>query len=149
MIYGNRIEDLRDEFEIKQRELADYLGISRSLLGRYENEYAIIPIKHLNSIANYFNVSLDYIFNFTDKRNYINFKKDIDKIEVGKRLKEFRKSHKLTQVLLAEELNTVHPVIVNYEKGKNLISTSFLYILCKKYKISADYLLGRIDKKPF
>ena len=58
----------------------------------------------------------------------------------------FRKSQKLTQVKLASILNTVQPVIANYEKGKNLIATPFLYTICKKYNISADYLLGKIDE---
>ena len=36
-----------------------------------------------------------------------------------------------------------------YEKGKTLILTSFLYTICKKYNISADYLLGKIDEPKY
>ena len=46
-------------------------------------------------------------------------------------------------------LNTVHPVISNYESGKFLIATPFLYTICKKYNISADYLLGKIDNPKY
>ena len=58
----------------------------------------------------------------------------------------FRKENKVTQVKLATILNTVQPVIANYEKGKFLIATPFLYTICKKYNISADYLLGKINE---
>ena len=88
---------------------------------------------------------MDYIFNFNNIPNYENSQKEINKKLAGIRLKEFRKDNKLTQVKLAEILNTVHTVITNYENGKNLISTPFLYDICKKYNISADYLLGKID----
>ncbi len=46
-------------------------------------------------------------------------------------------------------LNTVHPVITNYENGKHLIATPFLYTICSKYNISADYLLGKIDSPKY
>ena len=67
----------------------------------------------------------------------------------GKRLKEFRKENKLTQSKLATILNTAQPVITNYENGKHLIATPFLYTICKKYHISADYLLGKIDNPKY
>ena len=35
------------------------------------------------------------------------------------------------------------------EKGKYLISIPFLYTICKKYNISADYLLGKIDNPKY
>lgn len=67
---------------------------------------------------------------------------------IGARIQMWRKSNKLTQEKLAKELNTNKSVICNYEKGRNLIATPFLYQICKKYHVSADYLLGRIDKDP-
>ena len=81
-----------------------------------------------------------------ENKNSIN---EIDPIKVGQRLKEFHKENKITQVKLANMLNTVQPVIANYEKGKYLISIPFLYTICKKYNISADYLLGKIDNPKY
>ena len=62
------------------------------------------------------------------------------------RLKDWRKKQKLTQTKLANALNTFHTVIVDYEHGKNLIATPFLYTICKKYHVSADYLLGKTNE---
>ncbi len=147
MKYGNTLKYLRQELEQTQEQLANYLDISRFTYCHYETEYLIIPTVNLVKLSNYFNVSIDYIFGFTNITQYKKIKKEIDRKIVGERLKNWRKENKLTQKEVANVLNTVQPVITNYENGKNLITTSFLYELCKHYKISADYLLGRIDKK--
>ena len=145
MIYREKLKELREYEDIKQKELAEIIGISNAALSEFEREKTIMPIKHLVNIANYFNVSLDYIFSFNKEKSYKNIK-EINNIEAGKRLKEFRKNNKITQTKLAELLNTNQSVIANYERGRNYIATPFLYTICKKYNVSADYLLGRIDK---
>lgn len=145
MNYGTIIKKLREEQNKTQQEIASILGIARQTYNHYEIQDSIIPLKHLNNLANYYNVSIDYIFELTKQRRYSNFKKEIN-IDLSKeRLKAFRKEQKLTQVKLANILNTFHTVIVDYEHGKNLIATPFLYTICKKYNISADYLLGKTN----
>ena len=149
MIYSIRLKFLCERNGTTYTTLAKFLNISKGRFSNYINEKEIMPLKYLNLLSNYFNVSLDYIFEFTEIVNYTSIKKEINKIESGKRLKEFRKEQNLTQVKLASILNTVHPVITNYEKGKYLIATPFLYTICKKYHISADYLLGKIDQPKY
>lgn len=144
-MYSEKLKDLREFNGLKQKEIAAILGMDASHYGHLENEYEIIPIKHLNTLCNYFQVSFDYLFGFVNENSYSIVHKEIDSKVCGLRLKEFRKEHKLTQVKLASELRTVHPVIVNYENGKHLIATPFLYTICKNYHISADYLLGKTD----
>ena len=145
MNYGTIIKKLREEQNKTQQEIASILGIARQTYNHYEIQDSIIPLKHLNNLANYYNVSIDYIFELTKQRKYSNFKKEININLSKERLKAFRKEQKLTQVKLANILNTFHTVIVDYEHGKNLIATPFLYTICKKYNISADYLLGKIN----
>ncbi len=144
MNYTEIIKTLREEKELTQNEVATVLGISRSAYKNYELQNQIIPIKHLVELCNYFDVSIDYILGLTDILNYFNVS-DVALDKAGERLKTFRKEHKLTQKKLAEILNTTFSSVAWYEKGRNLIATPFLYTICKKYKISADYLLGRID----
>ena len=145
MIYSARIVELRENRGLKQYEVANLLNIYKGVYNEYEKEYIIIPIKHLVSLCNYFNVYLDYVFEFTNVSNYIECQKDIDKILSGDRLKLFRKENKLTQDKLAKILNISRTTIAEYERGTNIIATPFLYTICKKYNISADYLLGRTD----
>lgn len=148
MLYGNKIKHLRENKELKQKQISEILEISYKAYNHFENEYTIIPIKHLNTLCNYFDVSLDYIFSFNKDTKYQNYNKEINTIISGSRLKEFRKQNKITQVKLANILNTTQSNIAEYERGKNIISTPFLYTICKKYHISADYLLGKIDYEP-
>ena len=92
---------------------------------------SIIPIKRLNTYANFFNVSIDYLFNFTNIKQYKNSKKEPNLELSGTRLKEVRKENKVTQVKLANILNTTQSNIVGYEKGKFIIATPYLYTICK------------------
>lgn len=149
MIYSARIVELRENRGLKQYEVANLLNIYKGVYNEYEKEYVIIPIKHLVSLCYYFKVSLDYIFELTDIPNYIDCKQNIDKVLSGDRLKLFRKENKLTQDKLAKILNISRTTIAEYERGTNLIATPFLYTICKKYNISADYLLGRTDEPKY
>ncbi len=149
MKYGEILKKLRLDHNLTEAKLAECLNISRITYSHYEVQERIIPLERLNDLSNFFNVSIDYLLGYTKNLIYENSIKDIDKKIVGQRLKEFRKENKITQVKLAEMLNTVHPVITNYENGKNLIATPFLYTICSKYNISADYLLGKIENPKY
>ncbi len=149
MFYGEKLKNLREEQDVMQKDLAKLLNISRSMVGRYENEYVIIPLKHLIKICDYFNVSLDYIFNFTNIKHYSLDKKGLIKDKLKVRIKEVRLDKNLTQSELADILNVSTSVIAGAEQGRRSIATPFLYDLCKKYNVSADYLLGRIDEPKY
>ncbi len=144
--YGKRIKELREKENVSQKQLGKELGISRSSINQFEQQYDIIPIKRLNQIANYFNVSIDYLLGLTNIKNYKDNKHEINREISSQRLKEFRKKNNLTQNSLAQKLNISRSIIVYHENKRTIIGTPFLYELCKKYNISADYILGRIDK---
>ncbi len=149
-MYNLRLKELRVERNLSQSEVAKNIGIARQTYNHYEVKENIIPLKHLINLSNYYQVSIDYILGFNNTLNYGNkMKSKVDLVISGERLKDFRKENKLTQEKLAMILNTFHTVIVDYEHGKNLIATPFLYTICKKYNISADYLLGRIDNPKY
>ena len=145
MNYGTKLKEIRDEKNLTGTKLAEILNISQVTYSHYEIQEKIIPLTRLNDLCNFYDISIDYVFSFTKIKQYLNANKEIDKKLSGERLKEFRKEHKLTQVKLAEYLNTSHSTIVEYEQGVYVISLTFLYAICKKYNISADYLLGKTD----
>ncbi len=147
--YGKKLKELREKENISQKALADAIDIERSSYNQFEQQYDIIPIKRLNQIANFFDVSIDYLLGFSDIPKYENSRGDID-IEVSsKRLKEFRKEKKLTQMRLADSLNISRSIIVFHENKRTVLGTPSLFNFCKKYRISADYLLGRIDNPKY
>lgn len=145
MDYSNLLKDLRTKNNYTQEEVAIKLGISRSTYKDYELQTSVIPIKHLISLSTLYCVAIDYILGLTTVKSYNTYIKSADKIKSGLRLKEFRKENNLTQKKLANMLNTTFSNIAFYENGRNFIATIFLFNICKKYKISADYLLGIID----
>ena len=145
MEYKINLKKAREQNNLNQSNIANILGIDRTVYNKYENGYELIPIKHLISFCNYFNIRVDEIFNFNIQEQ-LPINKEFDIKIVGKRLKEWRKKNKITQDKLAKMLNTNKSVICNYEKGRYLIATPFLYQICHQYGVSADYLLGRIDK---
>ena len=145
MLYGEKLKALRERIGISQKKIGELLEVKVTCYNQYETEYVIIPTKHLNTLCNYFNVSFDYIFGFTNIIKYSQNKKEIDKTISGKRLKELREANNLTQNKLAQLLNVSRTTITEYERGTNILATPFLYTICKKYNISADYLLGRVD----
>lgn len=65
----NRIKNLRIDHDLKQIELANYLGVSQNTYSDYELGKINVPIDILIKIANYYNVSLDYITERTDNPN--------------------------------------------------------------------------------
>ncbi|CDF11455.1 dNA-binding helix-turn-helix protein [Mycoplasma sp. CAG:776] len=149
MLYGKRLKNLRERNGITQEQLGLLIGVTKQAYHHFEVEYTIIPLKHLNDLCNYFGVSLDYIFEFNNINQYQNSICEINLEMVKNRLKEFRKENKLSQVKLSFLLNVAKGTIGNYETARSLIATPFLYTICKKYHISADYLLGKVDSPKY
>lgn len=141
-----KIKDLREEYDLTQLKMSEIMNVSKSNYARWETNESIIPLKHLNNLCNYFNVSMDYITGLSKEKNYIIINKKLNKELIGKRLKEFRENNNLTQEELAKQINTSHSTISAYESCKTMLLTAFAYDICKKYNISLDYLCGRTDK---
>lgn len=144
-MYGDRLLNLRNTLSLSQQDVAKILGIERNTYSEYETEYTTIPINHLNKLCNYFNVSFDYIFNFSNTRNYNANVLEINSIKAGKRLKEIRKDYKYTQENFGSLFGIAKTTVCGYEHGARIISTTVLYDICKTYNVSADYLLAKTN----
>lgn len=59
---GNRLRALRESIHLSQAKFADIIGSTQSSLNRYENGQATPSIELLRKYADYFDVSMDYIF---------------------------------------------------------------------------------------
>lgn len=65
----NRIKQLREEKDMNQIELGKVIGVSGQAMGMYENEKRGLDTKTASSLADFFNVSIDYLMCKTDIRN--------------------------------------------------------------------------------
>ena len=63
-----RIKDLREDNDIKQQTIANYLNVKQSSYSQYENGQRQIPLEALVKLAEYYNTSTDYILGLTDER---------------------------------------------------------------------------------
>lgn len=63
---GGRIETLRKQNNICQKALASYLHVSISTISNYENDVHEPDLPTLAKLADYFNVSTDYLLNRTE-----------------------------------------------------------------------------------
>ena len=63
-----RIKDFREDNDIKQKELAEFLHIKQNTYSQYENGQRQLPIDILIKLAQFYNVSTDYILGLTDKK---------------------------------------------------------------------------------
>ena len=66
---GNILKLLREEKKIRQDELADILSLSPSAIGMYERNEREPNNETILKLAEYFNVSTDYLLGKSDKRN--------------------------------------------------------------------------------
>lgn len=62
-----RLRDMREDKDLKQRELAEMLNVSQTTYSRYESGELDIPRAALIKLADFYNVSVDYILGRTDK----------------------------------------------------------------------------------
>lgn len=141
---AEKVKYLRDELELTQEDISKVLGCTRTAYSLWEINKNTIPLYYLNKISNEYNINIDYLVDLSNEK-YISFKKtEIDKVKLGKKIKEARKSINYTQEKLASKLNTTHSVISAYETGKTTVSTLFIIEIAKITKKSLNWLLDKI-----
>ena len=67
-MYFQRIRDLREDCDLTQREVAEFLGIQQTVYSRYERGFQTIPVEHLLKLANVYHVSSDYMLGRTNNK---------------------------------------------------------------------------------
>ncbi len=87
-VIGQRVKELRQSVKLSQAKMAAVVKTHQSAVARFEMGEAHIPAEVMLNYANYFDVSLDYIYGRTDKPQGVLYenKPKVEKIypEMGK-----------------------------------------------------------------
>lgn len=64
-----RIRDLREDKDLTQQQIADYLMCDQSLYSKYERGERELPLAYADKLANLYGVSVDYLLCRTNTKN--------------------------------------------------------------------------------
>ena len=93
MAFYQRLKDLKEDADITQKQAADVIGVSMNHYGKYERGETDIPFEKAIILANYYNVSLDYLAGRTNIKNPISDKSQLLKIaELFKQLNSINRN---------------------------------------------------------
>ena len=63
-----RIRDLREDKDLKQSQVAEYLLCDQSLYSKYERGERVFPLEYAEQLALFYDTSVDYLIGLTDER---------------------------------------------------------------------------------
>ncbi|QUH28576.1 helix-turn-helix domain-containing protein [Vallitalea guaymasensis] len=63
-----RVRHLREDLDLKQKDIASIIGIDQSTYSDYETGKLNIPIETFIKLADYYNTSIDFLVGRTDKK---------------------------------------------------------------------------------
>lgn len=61
-----RVKELREDHDIKQREIAAYLQVAQNTYCNYENGIRDFPLPLLIKLSRFYQVNLEYLLDLTD-----------------------------------------------------------------------------------
>lgn len=83
-MFGKRLKTLREKKDMLQKDLAEILDVSSGAIGMYENGKRTPDYEILKKIADYFEVSVDYLLGRTDIKTSTNIEtKAYHNLDVG------------------------------------------------------------------
>lgn len=63
-----RIRDMREDGDLTQGQIAEYLKCDRSLYSKYEREVRDVPLHLMVKLALFYNTSVDYLVGLTNEK---------------------------------------------------------------------------------
>ncbi len=142
--FQKRISQLVDDSDYTRAELRSMLHVSSN---SFTNAiiYGIVPTpKTLIKIADYFEVSLNYLLGKVDSND---FSPNVAPKTFEERFNELCRERSITHYKVAMDCAFNNSLIVRWFQKGYLPSLEILEILCDYFDVSPDYLLGRSDFK--
>ncbi|MFL0197802.1 helix-turn-helix domain-containing protein [Clostridium sp. WILCCON 0269] len=130
MAFGNRLKLLREEHGLTQQMVATILKVERPTIAGYETNRKQPDYEKINILADYFNVSIDYLLGRSDIRNPYNNSSTQNPKSLGKIISEYREKNNLSLKDFATKTDLDYEYVDDLEKEKVLKSPS-LGDICK------------------
>ena len=70
MDYVERLTQLREDRDIKQRQIADLLGCQQSAVSKYETRKVPYRVEDVAKLCEYYQISADYVLGLPEKLSY-------------------------------------------------------------------------------
>lgn len=142
--FQKRFIELVNELDIKNKtEIAATLGITYATFVKIYYYGAFPTVSILTRLADYFNISVEYLIGSTDNDRFIKSK---DPTTFQVRLEELRIKNGIPSVYnLSQQLNIHRNNIAQWLKKDYLPSVDDLSSIANLFEVSVDYLIGRTD----
>lgn len=62
------LRELREDRDLSQADISKVLGTTQQVYSRYENGINEMPIRHLRTLCQYYQVSADYVLNLVKNK---------------------------------------------------------------------------------
>ena len=135
-----RLSDLRNEAGMTQSKLAEELGVTQQAVNTYENSDKDIMTSTILRIADYFDVSVDYLMGVSESKDILEPRSND---ECYKRIGDIRRLKRLSQKQMAELLGVSQQQVGRFESGKYDLSGKRFLQIAEVCDVSLDYLAGR------
>lgn len=142
-----KIRDLREDHDLKQYEVAKFLGVKRTTYAMWELGDVNFPIEKLVKLARLFQTNVEYMLDLSPDKREVVYDKDVDVEFIGNQLRVYRLKLQKTQKEFANILKIRQSSYSYYEDGKTRIPTDKLVILAKTYRLSLNYICGGKSKE--
>ncbi len=142
--FKQRFLDLIDDLDCKKSEVHKILNISYAIFIKIA-DFGIYPKPViLMRIADYFNISIEYLMARTDS---IYFDKSENPVTFHERFNSLKLEYGKTDYEISNDLHISTSYTTNWKNKKYLPSLTNIIQLSELFKVSIDYLLGRTDDK--
>ena len=147
MYYYHRQKDVRTDFDMIQREVADILEITPQQYQLYESGKREIPMHLMIILADYYGVPIDYLAGRSDSDYSEHITKaQPDSPRLYHKIRDIREDHDMPQREIATVLEITPQQYQLYESGKREMPMHLFIKLAEYYEVTIDYLVGR-DKR--
>lgn len=136
--------ELIEDIDCKKSQLPKIIGIEYDVCTKII-EYGRIPKPIiLMRIADFFDISIEYLLGRTDDKY---FEKSKESKTFQERYQELKDFHHMKNYGVAKRLHIPTTYTTNWKKYNYIPSLDNLILLAEIFEVSLDYLLGRTDYK--